>query len=49
MLWSALMGTLTVRESPQEPWTQIIAAPLSPEGLLVAICSTPSFHGTRDS
>ena len=27
-----------------EPWSQITARLLSPEGLLVAVCYTPSFH-----
>jgi hypothetical protein len=27
-----------------EPWTQITARLLSPEGLLVAVCYTPQFH-----
>lgn len=29
-----------------EPWTQITARLLSPEGLLVAVCYTPWFHDT---
>jgi hypothetical protein len=29
-----------------EPWGQITARLLSPEGLLVAVCYTPAFHGT---
>ena len=27
-----------------EPWAQITARLLSPEGLLIAVCYTPSFH-----
>jgi catechol 2,3-dioxygenase-like lactoylglutathione lyase family enzyme len=27
-----------------EPWSQITARLLSPEGLLIAVCYTPSFH-----
>ena len=27
-----------------EPWTQVIARLLSPEGLLIGICYTPPFH-----
>jgi catechol 2,3-dioxygenase-like lactoylglutathione lyase family enzyme len=27
-----------------EPWTQVTARLLSPEGLLVAVCHTPWFH-----
>ncbi len=29
-----------------EPWGQITARLLSPEGLLVAVCYTPTFHDT---
>ena len=29
-----------------EPWGQITARLLSPEGLLVAVCYTPAFHDT---
>jgi catechol 2,3-dioxygenase-like lactoylglutathione lyase family enzyme len=38
-----------IHEARTEPWTQITARLLSPEGLLVAVCYTPSFHDTRDS
>src|SRR3989440_22473 len=31
-----------------EPWTQITARLLSPEGLLVAVCYTPPFHERAD-
>jgi hypothetical protein len=37
-----------IHEARTEPWTQITARLLSPEGLLVAVCYTPSFHGTSD-
>jgi hypothetical protein len=30
-----------------EPWTQVTARLLSPEGLLVAVCYTPWFHENR--
>ena len=32
-----------------EPWSQITARLLTPEGLLVAVCYTPSMHDTPDS
>src|SRR5438105_9939930 len=32
-----------------EPWTQITARLLSPEGLLVAVCYTPSFHDRSEA
>jgi len=32
-----------------EPWQQITARLLSPEGLLVAVCYTPSFHDDSGS
>ena len=31
-----------------EPWTQVTARLLSPEGLLVAVCYTPPFHDDGD-
>ena len=36
--WRLLHGART------EPWTQVTARLLSPEGLLVAVCYTPWFH-----
>ena len=36
-------------EARTEPWSQITARLLSPEGLLVAVCYTPSLHDTPDS
>jgi catechol 2,3-dioxygenase-like lactoylglutathione lyase family enzyme len=32
-----------------EPWGQVTARLLSPEGLLVAVCYTPAFHAGEDS
>jgi catechol 2,3-dioxygenase-like lactoylglutathione lyase family enzyme len=32
-----------------EPWTQVTARLLSPEGLLVAVCWTPAFHTDTDA
>jgi catechol 2,3-dioxygenase-like lactoylglutathione lyase family enzyme len=32
-----------------EPWSQITARLLSPEGLLVAVCYTPFFHAGSDA
>jgi catechol 2,3-dioxygenase-like lactoylglutathione lyase family enzyme len=42
-------GYRLIHEARTEPWTQITARLLSPEGLLVAVCYTPSFHDTRDN
>jgi catechol 2,3-dioxygenase-like lactoylglutathione lyase family enzyme len=42
-------GCRLIHEARTEPWSQITARLLSPEGLLVAVCYTPSFHGTHDS
>jgi catechol 2,3-dioxygenase-like lactoylglutathione lyase family enzyme len=40
-------GCRLIHETRTEPWGQITARLLSPEGLLVAICYTPSFHDAR--
>ncbi len=37
-------GYRLIHETRTEPWGQITARLLSPEGLLVAVCYTPSFH-----
>ena len=37
-------GYLLIHGARTEPWTQITARLLSPEGLLVAVCYTPPFH-----
>jgi catechol 2,3-dioxygenase-like lactoylglutathione lyase family enzyme len=42
-------GYLLIHEARTEPWTQITARLLSPEGLLVAVCYSPSLHDTRES
>ena len=42
-------GCRLIHEARTEPWAQITARLLSPEGLLVAVCYTPSFHDTRDT
>jgi catechol 2,3-dioxygenase-like lactoylglutathione lyase family enzyme len=39
-------GYRLIHEARTEPWTQITARLLSPEGLLVAVCYTPAFHDT---
>ena len=39
-------GYRLIHEARTEPWAQITARLLSPEGLLVAICYTPAFHDT---
>jgi catechol 2,3-dioxygenase-like lactoylglutathione lyase family enzyme len=38
-------GYQLLHEARTEPWGQVTARLLSPEGLLVAVCYTPSFHG----
>ena len=42
-------GYRLIHDARTEPWTQITARLLSPEGLLVAVCYTPQFHDTPDS
>jgi catechol 2,3-dioxygenase-like lactoylglutathione lyase family enzyme len=37
-------GYRLLHEARTEPWGQITARLLSPEGLLVAVCFTPAFH-----
>jgi catechol 2,3-dioxygenase-like lactoylglutathione lyase family enzyme len=37
-------GYRLIHGARTEPWMQITARLLSPEGLLVAVCYTPSFH-----
>jgi catechol 2,3-dioxygenase-like lactoylglutathione lyase family enzyme len=39
-------GYQLLHEARTEPWGQITARLLSPEGLLVAVCYTPVFHET---
>ena len=40
----ASKGYRLLHESRTEPWGQITARLLSPEGLLVAVCFTPAFQ-----
>ena len=35
-----------IHEPRTEPWGQVTARLLSPEGLLIAVCYTPAFHDT---
>jgi catechol 2,3-dioxygenase-like lactoylglutathione lyase family enzyme len=35
-----------IHDARTEPWGQITARLLSPDGLLVAVCYSPSFHNT---
>jgi len=37
-------GYRLIHDPKTEPWGQITARLLSPEGLLVAVCYTPAFH-----
>ena len=39
-------GQRLIHGARTEPWGQITARLLSPEGLLVAVCYTPAFHDT---
>ena len=42
-------GYRLIHEARTEPWAQITARLLSADGLLIAVCYTPSFHDTRDT
>ena len=42
-------GYRLIHDARTEPWTQITARLLSPEGLLVAVCYTPPFHDGSDA
>lgn len=42
-------GYRLIHGARTEPWNQITARQLSPEGLLVAVCYTPSFHEAREN
>ncbi|MCW2546079.1 MAG: glyoxalase/bleomycin resistance/dioxygenase family protein, partial [Mycobacterium sp.] len=37
-------GHRLLHHSRTEPWGQITARLLSPDGLLIAVCYTPTFH-----
>ena len=37
-------GYRLIHEARTEPWSQVTARLLSPEGLLIAVCHTPQFH-----
>ena len=39
-------GYRLIHEARTEPWAQVTARLLSPEGLLIAVCYTPAFHDT---
>ena len=42
-------GYRLIHGARTEPWKQITARLLSPEGLLVAVCYTPQFHDRSDA
>jgi catechol 2,3-dioxygenase-like lactoylglutathione lyase family enzyme len=42
-------GFRLIHEARTEPWAQITARLLSPEGLLIAVCYTPVFHDAAES
>ncbi|MGO8824709.1 MAG: hypothetical protein ACLQU9_05655 [Acidimicrobiales bacterium] len=44
----SMKGYRLIHNARTEPWGQITARLLNPEGLLVAMCYSPSFHDTRD-
>jgi catechol 2,3-dioxygenase-like lactoylglutathione lyase family enzyme len=37
-------GYRLIHDAQTEPWKQVTARLLSPEGLLIAVCYTPAFH-----
>jgi catechol 2,3-dioxygenase-like lactoylglutathione lyase family enzyme len=37
-------GYRLIHDARTEPWGQVTARLLSPEGLLIAVCYTPAFH-----
>jgi catechol 2,3-dioxygenase-like lactoylglutathione lyase family enzyme len=39
-------GYRLIHDARTEPWGQVTARLLSPEGLLIAVCYTPAFHDT---
>lgn len=41
-------GHRLIHEARTEPWTQVTARLLSPEGLLIAVCYTPQFHADAE-
>ena len=41
-------GYRLIHEARTEPWGQVTARLLSPEGLLIAVCYTPAFHDPPD-
>ena len=41
-------GCRLLHDARKEPWDQVTARLLSPDGLLVAVCFTPPFHDARD-
>ncbi len=42
-------GYRLIHEARTEPWGQITARLMSPEGLLVAVCYSPAFHDASES
>src|SRR5438093_12731844 len=42
-------GYRLIHEARTEPWSQVTARLLSPEGLLTAVCYTPSFHDESEA
>jgi catechol 2,3-dioxygenase-like lactoylglutathione lyase family enzyme len=44
----AAKGCRLIHDAHTEPWGQVTARFLSPEGLLVAVCYSPSFHDSPE-
>lgn len=42
-------GYRLIHGARTEPWAQVTARLLSPEGLLVAVCHTPAFHDDSEA
>jgi catechol 2,3-dioxygenase-like lactoylglutathione lyase family enzyme len=42
-------GYRLIHEARTEPWGQITARLMSPEGLLIAVCYSPAFHDASES
>ncbi len=41
-------GHRLIHDARTEPWDQVTARLLSPDGLLIAVCFTPAFHDPPD-
>jgi catechol 2,3-dioxygenase-like lactoylglutathione lyase family enzyme len=41
-------GYSLIHDAKTEPWTQVTARLLTPDGLLIAVCYTPWFHDSQE-